>query len=83
MMLPGGYRISKRGSPQEYVMAGRGTRVAIRDAPRLVSRYDGKLQDWQKMTGPSYVLRSDPNERVQIHWYMNPVLNKRVEFKLK
>lgn len=55
------------------MIAGAGSRVAIRDVARLVSQYGGKPGDWAKVTSTTLGL--------QTHAYRNIVTGAVVELK--
>jgi hypothetical protein len=70
-----------RGAPGARLIAGPGTDTVLRDALRLAQTYGGRPQDWQKWSSPNFKPRRGPS--FEIHWYANPQLNMRVEFKTK
>lgn len=69
-------------------IAGKGTEIKLRDAPRLVNTYrlpDGSLTnqgDWQKMRGTGIVTDSISDYKAEIHWYQCEGIGT-VEWKLK
>lgn len=69
-------------------IAGKGTNVKLRDAPRLVDTYrlpDGSLtyqEDWQKMRGTGIVTDNVSDFKAEIHWYQCEGIGQ-VEWKLK
>jgi RHS repeat-associated protein len=58
------------------VIAGAGSTVALRDAPRLAAQYGGKKEDWAKIS-------STAPGRSQMHAYKNILTGQVVEIKAK
>ena len=62
-------------------IAGAGTGVTLRDAPRLAQQYGGSADDWLKMSSSSY--RGTDGLQFETHWYQNIRTGQGVEFKTK
>ncbi|MBP0596374.1 hypothetical protein J8I87_43745 [Paraburkholderia sp. LEh10] len=60
-------------------IAGGGTNVPLRDAPRLVSEYGGQPSDWSKVSTSSYTAAD--GSQFEIHAYRNNVTGQVVEPK--
>jgi filamentous hemagglutinin len=60
-------------------IAGSGTNVPLRDAPRLVSEYGGRPSDWSKVSSSSYTAAD--GAQYEIHAYRNSVIGRIVEPK--
>jgi filamentous hemagglutinin len=60
-------------------IAGSGTNVPLRDAPRLVSEYGGQPGDWSKVSSSSYTAAD--GAQYEIHAYRNTVTGQVVEPK--
>ena len=63
-------------------IAGAGTTVLLRDAPRLIATYGGRLSDWAKMTTVDAWRVPWMRATVQGHWYENVQSGLQVELKL-
>lgn len=64
------------------VFAGRGTKTPIRDVERLVKKYGGKAEDWQKIKGFGSFELNGKSFEGEIHWYEEPsVGRKEIKFK--
>jgi len=62
-------------------MAGVGTKVAIRDLPRLLSQYGGAAGDFAKMTTRS--IEIIPGRTIQMHFYKNISTGEIFDLKIK
>ncbi|WP_433704704.1 hemagglutinin repeat-containing protein [Paraburkholderia sacchari] len=60
-------------------IAGSGTNVPLRDAPRLVSEYGGQPGDWSKVSSSSYTAAD--GAQYEIHAYRNTITGQVVEPK--
>ena len=63
------------------VIAGTGSRVALRNAEKLAAEYGGKATDWVKKTSTSY--RGSDGVAIETHWYENVATGERVLRKTK
>jgi hypothetical protein len=61
------------------IIAGAGSRTALRDAERLVASYGGKASDWAKVSSSSYVARD--GVRIETRWYQNVTTGQIQEYK--
>lgn len=62
-------------------IAGKGSKVAFRDAGRVASKYGGDAADWVKKTSSSY--SAADGVKFETHWVENIKTGKRVEYKTK
>jgi hypothetical protein len=62
-------------------MAGAGTRIPIRDVPRLVAEHGGKSDDWAKVASATF--KFDDFTTIEVHGYRNVVTGETVELKSK
>jgi RHS repeat-associated protein len=62
-------------------IAGAGTDVVLRDAPRLAAQYGGAPSNWAKVS--SWTYNAADGTKFEIHAYMNSVTGAIVEFKTK
>ena len=53
----------------------------FKDAPRIVAKYGGKIEDWVKKSSSSY--QPKVGEKIETHWVENLKTGERVEFKFK
>lgn len=60
-------------------IAGNGTSASLRDAPRLVSEYGGKVSNWSKVSSASYTAAD--GSQFEIRAYRNAVTGQVVEPK--
>jgi len=63
------------------IMAGKGGRVPIRDAPRLSKEHGGAPQDWSKIRSSNY--KADDGISFETHAYRNETTGQVVEPKTK
>ncbi len=65
------------------VFAGKGTKIPIREVDRLVEKYGGKAENWQKIKAIGTIEHSNGEiEEIEIHWYEEPQIG-RVKLKEK
>ena len=64
-------------------MSSKGKVIAtsVRDAPRLVAQYGGRVKDWIKMSSATHKGRD--GFKFATHWYKNIKTGKIVEYKTK
>ncbi|CAI1845705.1 Possible hemagglutinin (DUF638) [Serratia quinivorans] len=60
-------------------LAGNGAKDPLRDAPRLVAEYGGKVSDWSKVSSKSYTAAD--GSQFEIHAYRNAITGQLVEPK--
>lgn len=60
-------------------VAGNGSNVPLRDAPRLAAQYGGDASNWSKVTSSSYT--ASDGTQYEIHAYKNAVTGQVVEPK--
>ncbi|TNV14046.1 hypothetical protein FH968_20730 [Buttiauxella sp. B2] len=60
-------------------LAGNGSKDPLRDAPRLVAEYGGKVSDWSKVSSKSYTAAD--GSQFEIHAYRNAITGQLVEPK--
>lgn len=63
------------------VIAGKGVKTPIRDAPRLESFYKHPKNKWQKISGTTKIKFKGKSLKAEIHWY--EANGQREEIKLK
>jgi RHS repeat-associated protein len=63
------------------IMAGKGGRVPIRDAPRLSSEHGGAPEDWSKIRSSNY--KAEDGTSFETHAYRNETTGQVVEPKTK
>ncbi|MBA3546269.1 MAG: VCBS repeat-containing protein [Nannocystis sp.] len=63
------------------IMAGKGGRVPIRDAPRLSSEHGGAPEDWSKIRSSNY--KAEDGTSFETHAYRNETTGQVVEAKTK
>ena len=61
------------------VMAGNGSSVPLRDAPRLAAEYGGSPKDWSKVSSSSYT--ASDGSLFEVHAYRNAITGQVVEPK--
>jgi filamentous hemagglutinin len=61
------------------VMAGSGSSVPLRDAPRLAAEYGGSPKDWSKVSSSSYTAAD--GSIFEVHAYRNSITGQVVEPK--
>ena len=64
------------------VFAGKGTKTPIRDVDRLVRKYGGKAEAWQKVKGIGTIAHNREEGTAEIHWYQSEEEGKQ-ELKFK
>ncbi|WP_244136841.1 VENN motif pre-toxin domain-containing protein [Burkholderia pyrrocinia] len=72
-------QLSQLTSGNGINIAGNGTNVPLRDAPRLVSEYGGQASDWSKVSSSGYTAAD--GSLFEIHAYRNAVTGQVVEPK--
>jgi len=68
---------------QRVIIAGKGTGVPYRDAPRLVARYGGEFGDWQKVRGNISLDYHGVARPAEAHWAQEMSLGGPFEEKFK
>ncbi|WP_230598395.1 hypothetical protein [Xanthomonas albilineans] len=63
------------------VLAGAGSKKALRTADRLAAQYGGEASNWSKVTGGNHIARDGTN--IETHAYENKVTRDIVEPKTK
>ena len=63
------------------IIAGAGSRLPFRDAPRIAKTYGGNVNEWVKKTSSSYLAKD--GTRFESHWVENLITGQKVEFKTK
>lgn len=66
----------------EEIFAGKGTKTPIRDVERLVQKYGGRADDWQKVKGIGVLEQYGKTFEAEIHWYQQDSHEKK-EIKVK
>lgn len=64
------------------VFAGKGTKTPIRDVERLVKKYGGQVENWQKVKGIGMINHNEEEAEAELHWYYEPSQGKQ-EIKFK
>lgn len=64
------------------VFAGKGTKTSIRDVERLVKKYGGQAENWQKVKGIGMIKHNEEEAEAELHWYYEPSQGKQ-EIKFK
>ncbi|GAB3627898.1 hypothetical protein GCM10027419_27490 [Pandoraea terrae] len=72
-------QLSELASGNGINVAGNGTNVPLRDAPRLASEYGGQASEWSKVSSSSYTAAD--GTQFEIHAYRNAVTGRIVEPK--
>jgi hypothetical protein len=74
-------QLSQLKQGKGVVLAGQGSKVSVRDAPRLAAQYGGEPSDWVKVSSGSF--KSQNGKLFEIHAYRNVKTGQVVEPKTK
>jgi hypothetical protein len=72
-------QLSELAVRNNQIIAGYGSNVVLRDAPRLVNEYGGNLSDWSKIKSSNYTAAD--GRQFEIHAYRNVITGQVVEPK--
>ena len=75
------YHLSEGSRLQDIqVFAGKGTRIAFRDAAKYAQRYGGNVEDWQHVKGQGLVDTPEGDRPAELHWVQCDGLGKQEMF---